>query len=171
MNNMETLELITNYQINITLASLLIIAGLISGLFLYYTNDFKTTIITFLSILFIPILTGITLLILYNSFNIEPSEKHTIILWAILFINTVNLSSLIGKYANEVIQKDFDIDHVTRHHFKSTLNLFVTILLLGGASCIFVDTNMLLILLPIIVISSIVIWINHLIARLLLKEK
>ncbi len=168
---MEYLELITNYQINITILALLIIAILISGLFLYYTNDFKTTIITFFSTLLIPVLVGGTLFLLYKQFNIEPSEKHTIILWGVLFINIINLSTLIGKYSKEILSKNFDIDHVTRHHFRSTLNLFVTILLLGGASSIFVDTNMLLILLPIMLLSSITIWFNHLIARFLLKEK
>ncbi len=165
------MELLTNFQINSTIIALLIIAGSISAIFLYYTNDFKTTIITFLSTLLVPILVALTLLLLYNQFDVEPSEKHTIILWSALFINVVNLSTLIGKYAREIVSKSFDIDHVTRYHFKSTLNLFITILLLGGASCIFVDTNMLLILLPTILISSIAIWSNHLIARFLLKEK
>ncbi len=168
---MQYLELITSYQITLAVSAILLISGLIGGIFLYYTNDFKTTIITFLSTLLVPILVIITLFILYNYFNVEPSEKHTLILWSVLFINVINLSTLIGKYAKEVLSKNFDIDHVTRHHFKSTLNLFVTILLLGGASSAFVQTNMLLVLVPTILIASIIIWSNHLIARFLLREK
>ena len=168
---MQYLELITNYQTNITILALLLISGIISGIFLYYTNDFKTTIITFLSTLLVPALVAITLFILYNFLKVEPSEKHTLITWSVLFLNTINLSTLIGKYAKEILEKGFDIDHVTRHHFKSTLNLFVTILLLGGASSVFVDTNMLLIIIPTVLITSITIWSNHLIARFLLREK
>jgi hypothetical protein len=167
----QYLELFTRYQISSTILALTILASLIGGLFLYYTNDFKTTIISFLSVLFVPILTGITLILLYNFSSIEPSEKHTLILWFALFINIINLSTLGAKYANEILKKDFDIDHITRYHFSATLNLFVTILLLGGASAVFVELNMLIILIGNIFVSSATIWLNHLIARLLLKDK
>jgi hypothetical protein len=165
------MEFFTTYQTITTISSLLVIALIIGGLFLYYTNDIKPAIITFFSMLLIPILSAVTLIILYRFFDVIPSEKHTLIMWSVIFINAINLSVLISKYAKEVLEKDFDIDHVTRHHFKSTLNLFTSILLLLGAVCIFMDANMLIILIPIIVISSIVIWFNHLMARLLLKEK
>lgn len=171
MEIFKYLELFTNYQINITLLALLIIALLISGLFLYYTNDFKPTAITFLSILLIPILTGLTLVILYEFFDIQPSEKHTLIMWAALFINTINLSTLVAKYSTEILKKDFDIDHVTRHHFKTTLNLFITVILITGAISAFVELNMLIILIPTALISTISIALNHIIARFLLKEK
>ncbi len=167
----QYLELVTRYQFSTTILALILLAILISGLFMYYTNDFKTTILSFLSVLLVPTLTALTLIILYNSFDVNPSEKHSLILWFTLFVNIINLGTLIAKYAKEILKKDFDIDHVTRHHFSSTLNLFVTILLLGGASAVFVQVNMLLVLIPAILLSSITIWFNHLIARLLLKDK
>ncbi len=164
-------ELITTYQINTTIVALLIIALLISGLFLYYTNDIKPSAIIFLSAILVPILTGTFLLILYNFTNIQPSEKHTLILWSSLFINTINLSMLLGRYSKEILKKDFDIDHVTRYHFTATLNLFTTILLINIAVSVFVDMKMVLILNLTLLVSSIVIWFNHLVARLLLKDK
>ncbi len=165
------LELITTYQINTTIVALLIIALLISSLFLYYTNDIKPSAIIFLSVILVPILTGTFLLILYEFFNVQPSEKHTLILWSSLFINTINLSTLLGRYSKEILKKDFDIDHVTRYHFTATLNLFTTILLISFAVSVFVDMNMILILNLTLLVSSIVIWFNHLVSRLLLKEK
>ncbi len=165
------LELITTYQINTTILALLTIALTISGLFLYHTNDIKTTLISFLSILLAPILTAITLLILYEYLNIQPSEKHSLILWIPLVINTINLSTLIAKYSKEVVKKDFDIDHVTRYHFKATLNLFMTTLLIKIAVCAFTDWNVTIILLSTLVLSSTAIWFNHFVARILLRDK
>ena len=100
-----------------------------------------------------------------------PSEKHSLIFWCTLLISAINLSTLVGKYSVEVVKKDFDIDHVTRHHFSATLNLFVTILLVNIAVSVFVESNILIILLGILLVSSLTIWFNHLIARLLLKDK
>ncbi len=165
------IDLLTTYQINTTVIALLIVALFLSGMFYYYTNDFKPTIITFLSILLVPILTGLILLILYNFFDVKPSEKHTIIFWFSLFINTTNLGTLIGRYSKEILEKDFDIDYVTRHHFQATLNLFITILLLSLATTAFVETNMVTIILSTLVVSTAVIWLNHLFARFLLKDK
>ena len=165
------LELLTTYQINTTIMAILIIALLISGLFLYHTNDIKPSAIIFLSAILVPILTGLFLLILYEFFNIQPSEKHTLILWSSLFINTINLSMLLGRYSKEILRKDFDIDHVTRYHFTATLNLFITILLITFAVSVFVQIDMVLILTTTLLVSSIVIWLNHLVARLLLKDK
>lgn len=165
------LDFITNYQINITIVALLIIALIVGILFYFYTNDIKPALITFLSVTLVPILTGITLLFLYEVFTITPTEKHILIMWSAIFINILNLGILANKYAVEVTKKDFDIDYVTRYHFKSTLNLFILIILTIGTVSIFMSEEMLVILLPILGISSVVIWFNHLIARFLLKEK
>ena len=78
---------------------------------------------------------------------------------------------LLGRYSQEILKKDFDIDHVTRRHFTATLNLFVTLLLVTVAVSVFVELNMIIILTMTFLISSMVIWFNHLIARLLLKDK
>lgn len=171
MEIMKYLELMTSYQINITFVAILIIAILISGLFLYYTNDIKPTAIIFLSAILVPIITGLSLFILYEYFNVEPSEKHTIILWSSIFINIINLSMLLGRYSSEILQKDFDVDHVTRHHFTATLNLFVTILLITAATSAFLGTNIVIVLSLTLLTSSIVIWFNHIAARFLLKDK
>jgi len=168
---MKYLELMTSYQTNATIVAILIIAILISGLFYYYTNDLKPTIIILLSTISVPILTGLLLVVLYEFFNVEPSEKHTLILWSSLFINTINLSMLLGRYSAEVLKKDFDIDHVTRAHFKATLNLFLTILLITAAVSAFVQMNVTIILTLTLLVSSTIIWLNHLVARLLLKDK
>ncbi len=171
MGFLEYFELMTNYQINSLIFTILIVAFVISGLFFYYTNDIKTTAVTFFSILLVPILTGCFLLILYKLFNVIPSEKHSLIFWCTLLISAINLSTLVGKYSIEVVKKGFDIDHVTRHHFSATLNLFVTILLVNIAVSVFVESNILIILLGILIVSSLTLWFNHLIARLLLKDK
>lgn len=165
------IDLLTTYQINTTLIALLITALLLSGLFYYYTSDLKPTLLTFLSIVLVPVLTGVVLITLYNFFDTEPSEKHTLILWISLFINTLNIATLIGRYSKEVLEKDFDIVNVTDHHFKATLNLFITILLLSLATVAFVETNMIIIMLSTLIVSSIVIWLNHIFARFLLKDK
>ncbi len=165
------LELMTSYQINTTIVAILIIAILMTGLFLYHTNDIKPSAIIFLSAILVPILTGLFLLILYEFFNIQPSEKHTLILWTSLFINTINLSMLLERYSKEILKKNFDIDHVTKYHFTATLNLFITILLITFAVSVFVQMDMILILSTTLLVSSIVIWLNHLVARLLLKDK
>lgn len=171
MNISTYLELMTNYQINTTLLALLIVSILISGLFLYYTNDIKPTAIVFFSMILSPILTGLFLLIIYEFSSIQPSEKHTLILWATIFINSINLSTLLGRYSKEIIKKDLDIDHVTRHHFYATLNLSVTLLLITIAVSVFVDIEIIVILSLIFLISSIVIWFNHLVTRFLFKDK
>jgi hypothetical protein len=168
---MKYLELMTSYQTNATIVAILIIAILISGLFYYYTNDLKPTIIILLSTISVPILTGLLLVVLYEFFNVEPSEKHTLILWSSLFINTINLSMLLGRYSAEVLKKDFDIDHVTRAHFTATLNLFITVLLITAAVSAFVQMNVTIILALTLLVSSTIIWLNHLVARLLLKNK
>ncbi len=168
---MSYLELITNYQIILILTSILITALVIGGVFYYYTSDLKAGLISILSISLVPILTLIFLYITYEYFNVIPSEKHTLILWASLFFNITNLITLISKYAREILKKDFDIDYVTRYHFHSTLDLFVIILVTIGAISIFMYLEMLIILLLILIISSLVIWFNHLIARFLLQDK
>ncbi len=171
MEILRYFDFITNYQINITILALFIIALLVGLLFYYYTNDIKPALITFLSVALAPILTGLILIFLHQVFGIAPTEKHIIIMWSTLFINILNLGILASKYAIEVIKKDFDIDYVTRYHFKSTLNLFILIILTIGTVSIFMSEEMQIILLSILGISSVVIWFNHLIARFLLKEK
>ncbi len=164
-------EIITNYQINTTVVAISIIALLISGLFYYYTNNIKPTLILLLSILLVPFLTLTFLLISYEFFNVQPSEKHTLILWSSLFVNTINLSMLIGKYSKEILKKNFDINDVIGYHFIATLNLFVTMLLITFGVSVFVETNIIIILGLTFLISSITIWFNHLFTRFLLKEK
>jgi hypothetical protein len=165
------LDFVTNYQINVTIIALLTIALVIGMLFYFYTNDLKPAIITFFSVALVPLLTLLTLISLHQIFEITPSEKHVLIMWSVLFINILNLGLLASRYALEVIQKDFDVDYVTRYHFKSTLNLFILLILTIGTVSIFMPEEMLVISLSILGISSIVIWFNHLIARFLLKEK
>lgn len=158
-------------QMSNSLISLLIIALIIGGLFYYYTNDIKPAIITFSSVALIPIIVAIVLIILYKYTSIQPNQKHILIIWITLFINILNLGTLIGKYSREVIKKNFDIDYVTRYHFRSTLNLFVVMLLVIGGMSAFMHKEMLIILLSTLGISSIIIAFNHLIARFLLKDE
>ncbi len=168
---MEYLELITMYQLNVIFLTLVIVSLTIGALFYYHTNDFKPGIISFLSVFLVPVFTIAILLIFYKYTDSQPSEKHTLIVWASLFINTLNLSTLISKYSREILKKTFDIDHVTRYHFNTTLNLLVILFVVLGAVSIFMYIDMLFLLISILTISILILWFNHLIARFLLKEK
>lgn len=164
-------ELITTYQMNIIAIAFISIAIIAGVIFYYYTNDLRPSALALSSIILIPILTLIILFIYYEYFGIEPSEKHTLIMWSSLFLNILNIATLISKYAREALKKKLDLDYVIRYHFNSTLNLFLVLLVTIGAVSVFMDTTMHIVLLSILVISSIVIWFNHLLARFLLKKK
>lgn len=171
MNIQTYFEIITTYQINITAIALISIAIIIGIVFFYYTNDLKPALLALVSILLVPALTLTTLFIYYEYFNVEPSEKHTLIMWSTLFLNIINIGILISKYAREALKKKLDLDYVLSYHFSSTLDLFLVLIVTIGAISIFMKSQMHLILLPILVISSIIIWFNHLLARFLLKKK
>ena len=46
-------------------------------------------------------------------------------------ITTLNCAIYIFEYSSEIKKKSFDPDHVNRHHFASTLNTVVMMVLLG----------------------------------------
>jgi hypothetical protein len=76
---------------------------------------------------------------------------------------------MIGEYASELGKKDFDIDHIGRKHFNSTLNLSV-LLLLSVSSVLFIDGELRSFLLTVISSSLGSLWFNHILVRYFLKE-
>lgn len=171
MDLFKYLTIATNYQIISLVLSILIIFVVISAIFYYYTNSIKATLFTLITILFVVLITTGTMLAGYELLKIAPSEKHVLIIYSSLFITSLNLGLLIHKYSREVLRKDFDIDHVTRYHFRTTLNMFIILFLSTGAIVSVISGDLLYIIVGIMLISTLSIWFNHLLARLFFKDK
>lgn len=171
MDLFKYLTISTNYQIISLAISVLVIFVAISVLFYYYTNSIKASLLTLISILFTVIITIAATIAGYELLKIAPSEKHLLIIYSSLFITSLNLGLLMHKYSKEVLRKDFDIDHVTRYHFRSTLNMFIILFLSTGAVVSVISYDLLYTVVGIMLISSLSIWFNHLLSRLFFKDK
>jgi hypothetical protein len=167
----EILIRYTQYEIIIMGSTVLsIIIGLIIATHLL-TKDKRAVLTVAVAQLISSILNSSTLLIAKQLFDINLSDFNILLSFITLLISSMNISILIGEYNTRLGRKNFDIDHVTRAHFSTTLNTTIIVTLTTLAIIVFtednVKINMLLFLIP--TISSI--WITHLLSRRMLRDE
>lgn len=90
---------------------------------------------------------------------------------AVKLLSLVNLGGLVDFYIEELAQKNFDPDHVTRMHFKLSLKHGVLALLLSVAAVPLIETPSLWLIIILGLGAVITVATNHLFARLLIVEK
>lgn len=87
------------------------------------------------------------------------------------FVNLMNLSVLVSKYASEIKNKKFDIDHVSRDHFATTLNTCIVTTIMILAVTLFLPEQIKVTLITSLITVIATLSVNHLMVRMLLRER
>jgi hypothetical protein len=161
----------SQYEVLLIMA-ILIGATLFLAIYSYFLVRDKNLI--FSTLLSTPFLIIIAFLTYYGlnqlvEVNFNPTSK--LIFYIPALMSFLNLSVFISDYSKEYERQDFDIDHVTRKHFNHSLNLSIVALIAGGAVSPFLPTTLMLTVVTAGIASVLSIAFNHLIIRVLFKEK
>lgn len=167
----EVLSRYTQYEIGmgILFIAILLISFVIASHFL--TKDRRVVWTVLSSQIVSLVLTTITLIISRLAFNIFLSDRHILLAVISLIIVSINITILFGEYNLHLKKKYFDIDHVTRAHFSSTMNSTIIISLVILSLMIFVSTD-LKVMFGIFTIPTILsIWATHFLSRKFLIDE
>jgi len=172
---MNTLNIVLNTWTQFEITRLILLTGGISFFLVltsyYLTKDRRMIYLPAISILYQTVFFGVLIILFREFLQINLTEKHHLAYWIAYFINALNLGVLVGQYYSRMKDKKFDIDHVTREHFKSTFNSTLIVVLAFIAYSAFMTEPLKSTLIIAGLTGSASMLINHLLARSLLKDK
>ncbi|MCB9803690.1 hypothetical protein H6763_02570 [Candidatus Nomurabacteria bacterium] len=133
-------DMTTWYELKILIGASLIISVTFSAFNYYKSRSYKLTAFPMLSLLF-SMMTFLLLSYLNEKLFGEMEGGYLQAGFFLTFmITTLNCAIYIFEYSSEIKKKSFDPDHVNRHHFASTLNTVVMMVLLGVSFGFFTPT-------------------------------
>ncbi|WKZ30815.1 MAG: hypothetical protein QY318_03120 [Candidatus Dojkabacteria bacterium] len=170
----EILELVgitTVYELLLTL--LLIVTPLVFmaayGWFLI--RDARLLLIVAVSIVPLLVVPVLSVYIIDRAFDLTAEDSLRLGFLFASFVNLLNLSVLVSKYAKEVGDKKFDIDHVSRDHFASSLNTAAVTFIMVMAVTIFLPSPLKVTMVVSLLTILATLAVNHLMVRALLRER
>lgn len=170
INLLEFYKTYTTYDgVRLALLSLVIITGVMLHAY-YSTKSRKVQIVNVFSWVLVELVFMSSLLIVKNLFNVQLTLMAQGIYFGLLFLQALNLMLVTDFFVEELRQKHFDIDHISRKHFRFSLNIALLIVLLITSGLLFIENSMLWVLLTFAVDTVIMAGFTHLIVRSTLKE-
>ncbi len=128
------------------------------------------------SAVFIVTFTTLTHTILYFSHwqiikEAVLAPQYQVVFMLLIFINSINLLKMATLYIQENKRSKPDLDHVTRKHFRSTLNTTVLLTVLAGALISTTPFETGVLAFSTFTLTTACIWFNHLLARIYLVDQ
>lgn len=167
---LQPLGISTFYELVLTFMLILAPLLFISVYGWYLTKDPKVVFIAASSLIPLALVPLIITLLLSSYTELEADSSMKLGMAFAVLANLLNLSVLISKYASEIHSKNFDIDHVSRDHFASTLNTGAVCTIMVLAVTIFLPQQLQITMLISLVTIIVTLTVNHLTVRLFLRE-
>jgi len=135
-----------------------------------FVKDRRATIFALISSLITTFLVVSTVVVV-ATFISNITESYSYIYLLTGTFSALNVMTLTNYLVAERGKKDFDIDFVTREHFNDTLKLVSIIILFFSALLIFFKGDLRNIIIASAISSVLALSTNHLLARILFKDR
>lgn len=129
------------------------------------TKDSRTVPIQIFSLIITNLLLALGIFLLKEIPFLQYSNKIWVSVAIANIVNMANLMIITTEYLRERKNKNLDEDRINRNHFASTLNTFIVLLIIAISFSLFLNKELISLVLLATLPASISIWINHLFAR------
>ncbi|MDD4382489.1 MAG: hypothetical protein PHE21_04085 [Candidatus Dojkabacteria bacterium] len=151
----------SNYEKITTLILVISIIIFIPISVYFFTKNKKLSILSLTSLLIIGILTIASFLFIPFIFDIHISNMFKLVPLMCLFINILNIGTMVGYYSVNRKKKDFELIDLHQECMRDTFKLSVILILLFCLSTIFLSATLLTVILTSLVVSLLTIWLNY----------
>jgi hypothetical protein len=151
----------SNYEKITTLILIISIMVFIPISVYFFTKNRKIMILSIISTILIGILSILSFLLINLIFDIHITNIFQLVPLMSIFINILNIGTMVGYYSVNRNKKDFGLEDFHFEFMRDTFKLSVILILLFCLSTIFLSTTLLTIILTSLVISLLNIWLNY----------
>ena len=137
---------------------------------LYWANSRRTSVATVLSNLTGAVIPTAMLALLYFTPAVTVNNRYLFLFYLPLLLNSVILLLTIFEYIRLQKQKNFDIDHISRFHFNSSLSTGIAMILGALALIAFIPGELAFIISVSLLTTLLNLTATHLIVRRYIRE-
>lgn len=151
----------TNYQKILTLVIIVLCYAIIPLCIYLFTRSKRISIFSIISLAISGVLTVIAFVFLRLVFDIWITEFFLIAPIIVIFVNILNLGTLVGFYNLNSKNKAFTSKILQEEFLRDTFKLSFVLIALFCLCTIFVSSTLLFLLLSSLVVAVITIWLNY----------
>jgi len=151
----------TNYQKILTLIIIVLCYAIVPLCIYLFTRSKKISIFSIVSLAISEVLTVISFVVLRLIFDIWITEFFLISPLIVIFVNILNLGTLVGFYSLNSKNRAFTFEILYKEFLRDTFKLSFVLIALFCLCTIFVSSTLLLLLLSSLVVAVITIWLNY----------
>lgn len=159
----------TNYQKILTLAITLLCFVIVPLCIYLFARNKNLVLFSAISLAVSGLLTVISFVVLRLVFDIWISEFFLISPFIVIFVNILNLGTLVGFYSLNSRNKTFTFETLYTEFLRDTFKLSFVLITLFCLCAIFVSSTLLFLLISSLVVSILTIWLNYILLPRLIK--
>ena len=159
----------TTYQKLLTLAITLLCFVIVPLCIYLFTRSNRITLFSAISMAISGLLSIISFILLRLVFDISLTEIFLISPLIVIFINILNLGTLVGFYSLNSRNKAFTFEMLYTEFLRDTFKLSFVLITLFCLCTIFVSSTLLFLLISSLVVSILTIWLNYILLPRLIK--
>lgn len=151
----------TTYQKLLTLAITFLCFVIVVLCIYLFTRSKHLSLFSALSLVTSGLLTIFSFIVLRFAFNISLTEIFLISPLIVIFINILNLGTLVGFYSLNSKNREFTFEMLYTEFLRDTFKLSFVLITLFCLCAIFVSSTLLFLLISSLVVSILTIWLNY----------
>lgn len=159
----------TTYQKILTLAVILLCFAIVPLCVYLFTRNKRIVLFSTISLAVSGLLIVISFVVLKLVFDIWISEFFLISPFIVIFVNILNLGTLVGFYSLNSRNKTFTFETLYTEFLRDTFKLSFVLITLFCLCAIFVSSTLLFLLISSLVVSILTIWLNYILLPRLIK--
>lgn len=159
----------TNYQKVLTLIIVLLCFFIVPLCIYLFTRSKSISLFSAISLAISGVLTILSFVILRLVFDLWISEFFLLSPLVVLFINILNIGTLVGFYCLNGRSKNFTFEKLYTEFLRDTFKLSFVLITLFCLSAIFVSSTLLFLLISSLVVSILTIWLNYILLPKIIK--
>jgi len=159
----------TTYQKLLTLVITLLCFAIVPLCIYLFTRSKHLTLFSIVSLAISGLLTILSFIVLRIVFDIWISELFLLSPFIVIFVNILNLGTLVGFYSLNSRNKNFTFEILYTEFLRDTFKLSFVLITLFCLCTIFVSSTLLVLLISSLVVSILTIWLNYILLPRLIK--
>ena len=159
----------TTYQKLLTLVITLLCFAIVPLCIYLFTRSKHITLFSIVSLTISGLLTILSFIVLRIVFDIWISEFFLLSPFIVIFVNILNLGTLVGFYSLNSRNKNFTFEILYTEFLRDTFKLSFVLITLFCLCTIFVSSTLLFLLISSLVVSILTIWLNYILLPRLIK--
>jgi len=159
----------TNYQKILTLVIVLFCFLIIPSCVYLFTRSKNISIFSLISLVISGVLTILSFVVLRLIFDIWISEFFLLSPVIILFVNILNIGTLVGFYCLNARSREFTFAMLYTEFLRDTFKLSFVLITFFCLCVIFVSSTLLFLLISSLVVSILTIWLNYILLPRIIK--